>query len=269
MAYSDIRWVVQTNVINKEELNRLEEACRVANVRFVPVLVTPFSEQLPAFEIVPCSIYYGSVNFNNLVYANAAIREGIFFDPDAFTMENYMKQWGAHMINYGATVTSFDELVHANHPDDKLFFIRPDDDNKSFAGEVKRFDEILGWYEQLTALENANITGDTKIVAAEPYNLKFEWRLWIVKGKVVAASRYREYFTLSKQEGCPPAVVAFAEERCKEYTPHDVFVMDICQSGDAFYIVECGCMNAAGFYKADIVAIVRATSEYMSDKCGD
>lgn len=62
-------------------------------------------------------------------------------------------------------------------------------------------------------------------------------------------------------------VVSFAEARCREYTPHDVFVMDICLSGDHYYIIECGCMNGAGFYKADIGEIVKPVSRYFEEVC--
>jgi len=44
-------------------------------------------------------------------------------------------------------------------------------------------------------------------------------------------SKYRHYFKLKKEEGCPDSVVAFAQARCEKYTPHDVFVMDICLWG--------------------------------------
>lgn len=98
---------------------------------------------------------------------------------------------------------------------------------------------------------------------SEPYNIHYEWRLWIVNKKVVAASKYREYFKLRKEEGCPADVVSFAEKRCQEYTPHKVFVMDICLCGDEYFIVECGCMNGAGFYKANIENIVSDVTDYF------
>lgn len=40
--------------------------------------------------------------------------------------------------------------------------------------------------------------------------------------------------------------------------------MDIGQNGDDLYIIECGCMNSAGFYAADIDAIVNAVTEYVA-----
>ena len=80
----------------------------------------------------------------------------------------------------------------------------------------------------------------------------------------MAASTYREDFRLKKVKGCPNEVIQFAQQRCLEYTPHDVFVMDICETGDSLFIVECGCLNSAGFYAADISAIVQSVTDYFS-----
>ena len=64
------------------------------------------------------------------------------------------------------------------------------------------------------------------------------------------------------EEGCPDDVRKFAEDRCKEYTPHDCFVMDICLCGDGYYIIEAGCINGAGFYKSNIDDIIYHLTEY-------
>ena len=58
------------------------------------------------------------------------------------------------MLNYEASVITFKELIDGNnYSPDKSLFIRPNDDSKSFAGEVKWFDEIGNWYENLKQLK--------------------------------------------------------------------------------------------------------------------
>jgi hypothetical protein len=168
------------------------------------------------------------------------------------------------MLNYGARLMTLEELVQEDIDDNKLLFIRPDHDNKSFAGEVKRFAELKKWFTELADADRTDLSHHEKLVVAEPWNIRCEWRCWIVNKKVVAASKYRENFRMKKEAGCPPEVIAFAERRCDEYTPHAVFVMDICLCGDEYYIVECGSMNAAGFYNADIRPIVAAVTAYFA-----
>ena len=191
------------------------------------------------------------------------MRKGLFFDETAFSIQNYLDKWGAHMLNFGSQICTFQELMNNSIENDKLLFIRPNDDSKSFAGEVIRFGEVKEWYDKLSSIANSNLSLNSKIVVSEPYNIQTEWRLWIVGNEVVAASKYREYFRLKKEEGCPTEVISFAGQRCQEYTLSEVFVMDVCQSGNEYYIVECGCMNGAGFYKANIENIVRSVTDYF------
>ncbi|WP_212006520.1 ATP-grasp domain-containing protein [Chitinophaga sp. HK235] len=109
-----------------------------------------------------------------------------------------------------------------------------------------------------------NISAKSRVLVSEPYNIAYEWRLWIVNKKVITASQYRKYFQLNKKPGCPAAVIEFAEARCQEYTPNDIFVMDVCLCGDEYFIVECGCMNSAGFYKGDIERIVKEVTTFFA-----
>lgn len=262
--YNDIQWVIQRNLTSENVFAQLKSACEEIGVGYVEVEIVPFTAELPFFDRSRHSIFYGSTTFNQLVYKDRELNAGLFLSSQTFSIENYFKAWGERMLNYGAFVTSFSEITTRSFPADKLFFIRPDDDSKSFAGEVKRFDEIEAWYKNLQTTQNSQLSGDSKIIVSDPFHIKSEWRLWIVEGKVIAASKYRENFKLQKEKGCPTAVSEFAEERCKEYVPHDVFVMDIGLCGDEYYIIECGCMNSAGFYSADIACIVDKVTAYFS-----
>lgn len=262
--YNNIQWVIQSNLTNKDDLKALVQSCEKIGVPYIEIDIIPFTGQLPDFDQTKLSIFYGSTTMGQLVYKDIYMNPGFFFNHQSFSIENYISKWGRHMLNHGALVTSFRELIQKGYDAEKLLFIRPDDDSKSFSGEVKKFSDIVSWYARLTMFDNISLSLDSKIVVSEPYHLRYEWRLWIVNNKVVTASKYREDFKLKKERGCPQEVIEFAEQRCLEYTPHDVFVMDICETGDNYYIVECGCLNSAGFYQADIGAIVSSVTEYFS-----
>lgn len=263
-TYDNLQWVIQRNLTNTDDLNTLKLGCDKTGVQYTEIDIIPFTDQLPDFSKDKQSIFYGSTTMGQLLYKDRDLYKGYFFDQDSFSIENYFDKWGANMLNHGAMVTSFNELMSKDYETDKLLFIRPDDDSKSFSGEVKKFSEIRSWYERLKQFDNTTLSLNSKIVVSEPYHLRFEWRLWIVNKQVVTASKYREDFRLKKERGCPQEVIQFAEHRCLEYTPHDVFVMDICETGDSYFIVECGCLNSAGFYAADIAAIVNSVTDYFS-----
>lgn len=225
--FNKIQWVVQRNLTSEDVIEEIKQACQRINVDCYDIVIIPFSETLPDFPKNKRSIFYGSTTTMYLVYEDKRINEGLFFNKETFSIENYLNKWGESMLNFGARVLTVGQLNEVKYDKDKLLFIRPNDDSKSFSGEVKRFGEIDAWFEQIKTSEDMDITKDTKIVIAEPYHIESEWRLWIVKGKVVTASKYRENFKLKKEKGCPQTVIDFAEAKCKEYQPHDVFVMDI------------------------------------------
>lgn len=264
ISKKDIYWLLQQNITNAHEYERLQQACMAAGVGYDAIDIIPFTDTLPPVNPSRSYIIYGSITLSRLAVKEPLLQKGVFFDETIFSMENYLSQWGRHMLNAGAGVLTLNDLVKKDIADDKLLFIRPDNDNKSFAGEVKRFAELKQWHAELIAAERTDLSHPEKLIVAEPWNIRYEWRCWIVNKKVVAASKYRENFRLKKEPGCPPEVIAFAEDRCMEYTPHAVFVMDICLCGEDYYIVECGSMNAAGFYHADINQIVVAVTDYFS-----
>jgi hypothetical protein len=260
---ANLQWVVQKNLTSYNDFSALQGACQKLSIHFIGIDVIPFSNKLPDFDPTRKSIFYGSTTFNKLAFEHGKLKEGVFFDPITFSIGRYIKEWGEHMLNYGAILTTYEELMQTEYDPEKMLFIRPDDDGKSFAGEVLKFGDFREWFEQLKMIENSGIARESRIVVGEPFHIGREWRLWCVEKKVIAASQYRNNFKLEKLRGCPKDVVSFAEERCLQFTPHDVFVMDVCETGEELYIVECNCMNAAGFYDANIEAIVSSVTNYV------
>ena len=264
----NIRWIIQNNLIHENDLKEVQNACKDMNVEFEEIIVIPFSSEIPEFKNDDkINIYYGATTLMYNIYHEFNKPVGLFFDEETFSIENYMKHWGQHMLNSDAKVTTFDEFSLENHDDESLWFIRPDADDKSFNGQMKTFKEIKDWFHSFQSFENVILTGKTKIVVGEPYNIKKEWRNYIVDGKVVASSLYRKNFRLNKsRHDVPQDMIDFVEARCKEYMPHKIFAIDIALCGDEYYIIECGCLNSVGFYDADISKIVRSVTEFVSNQ---
>lgn len=258
----NVRWIIQTNLTHENDLREIQAACEKLGVPYEEIKVIPFSPDLPKFTIDDkTNIYYGSTTLMENTYRLLNKPPGTFYDDAKFSMENYLKVWGDHMLNSEARVTTFGEFSRESHPDDSLWFVRPDADSKSFPGDVREFKDLRNWASSFTKFDNAVLDEDTKIIVAPPYNIRKEWRNYIVNGRVVASSLYRKDFRLNKnRHDCPPDMIKFVEDRCAEYAPHKIFVMDIALTGGDYYIIECGCMNAVGLYDADIFAIVEAVS---------
>jgi hypothetical protein len=43
----------------------------------------------------------------------------------------------------------------------------------------------------------------------------------------------------------------------------EVFVIDICLSDQGWKIVECGCVNSAGFYAADLQKLLMSIEDHF------
>lgn len=264
-----VRWIIQNNLINENDTGQMQKACRDLGILYEEVKAIPFSPELPKFTIDETpNIYYGAITFMQNVYEQLNNPTGLFFDPETFTMENYLKHWGEHMLSSEATITTFPKFIMENHEPDSLWFIRPNEDSKAFAGTVMSYKDIRKWAGGIftDSSEVVGITEDTKILVGEPYKIKKEWRNFVVDGKVVTSSRYREEFGLSKSAtDIPDSMIQFIEDRIKEYKPHDVFAIDIGLCGDKYYIIECGCVNSMGFYEIDIFQFIKSISEYVEN----
>lgn len=262
-----VRWIVQNNLVPESELRDIEKTCHKIGADHFEMLVIPFTpfEELPKFPIDKehTNFYFGSTTLMYGVYNNVK-PVGLFFNEN-FSMENYIKVWGEHMLSSEAQITTFEQFSKQSHDKESLWFIRPDADDKSFVGEVKSFEEIVNWSTTFAKYDNVILNEKTKIIVGPPYNLKKEWRNYIVDGKVVTSSQYRENFRLKKTRlNIPQEMLDFVEARCKEYMPHKCFAMDVAYCGDSYYIIECGCLNSVGLYDCDVPKLVEAITAYTS-----
>ncbi|WP_372365684.1 ATP-grasp domain-containing protein [Candidatus Uabimicrobium sp. HlEnr_7] len=256
------RWIVQNNLISKSDLQSIKNACQKLKVSCEEVYVVPFSEKLPQFpQDEKTNIYYGATAFIQEVHSQFSNSPGIFFDENLFSVETCMYHWQKHMLNAEGKITTLEGFSQEDHQPETRWFIRPNADDKSFAGEIICFSEFKEWYKRLI---EQDLDPNTKILVAPPYSIKKEWRNYIVDGTVVASTLYRKNFKLNiSNEESPRQVIDFIEKRCEEYMPHKLFALDIALCGDEYFIIECNCLNSIGFYGADIFTIVKSITKFV------
>ncbi len=267
---NEIGWVVQSNLTSDRYVYvNLVDIFLKHNIPFEFVKVIPFSEELPKFNHERINVFYGSTTFiNNLYKTNQEyILNGVFFNPETFKMDLYLKHWGDLMLNSGGEMTSFKKLLEEDkYADDRLLFIRPNDDSKLFSGQVKSFSEIKNWQKNIGAIKDDLLTEDTAILVAEPYKINKEWRNIIINGKVISSSRYYKDGLLSKSaDDIPKEVIDLCHKACEIFTPHDIFAMDIAETGGEYYILECGCFNSVGFYDLDMEEVILKVNNYIQN----
>lgn len=266
-------WICQNNLGSTEDVQEIQWACEDNGYDFMGVKVIPFSDELPDVPNDVPVVFYGATNWIQAIHRAKRWKPGTFLNEKA-TCSVWIQKYGAKCVNW----------VHLNTKDplyltdpvlmmrvrpfsrDDCVFVRPDKDNKAFAGQVMTFGELEDWKSRMTG--DIEEIGREPIIVAPPTRIRAEWRLFIVNKKVVAATQYKRDGRLDPVQGCPQDVVDMVEEYVNFYVPAPIFVMDACRlyEFDDPMIVEIGCFNSAGFYAADIDAIVYAVSKYCMSK---
>lgn len=156
--------------------------------------------------------------------------------------------------------------------DDRRVFIRPDENDKRFDGQVVHYEQLDGWMASVFGREN-EVDGLCVVSSVEPIDA--EYRLVVAEGKVIASSRYRLDGRLSIERGCPDGAVALVERLARIWEPHPIWIADVAQQRehnirgnppddfrpDRFKLIEIGSVNCAGFYACDLKPIVEKMTE--------
>lgn len=261
----NVVWVVEREgVMESANTGLLREALAACNVPTVSVDPLYFTDDLPEVDggipkgAVP--VYYGSTTLRDKLVA--AGQHGVFFDPVKFSFQALRDAYGENLLNHGSVVTTVGEfLAHTGGDPEELLFIRPTEDSKSLTGAVQTRRE---WIEaiQVSMNNTRGPTPSTPIQVGEPRNIEYEWRMFLVDGRVVSASQYRAHGYLNRSAEVPNRVVQYAKDMARLYQPAKVFVMDVCElSADgSLRVVETNCFNCAGFYAANVSNIVQAVT---------
>lgn len=250
-------WVVQSNLGKEDDLVAMRAAFGSIGLQHLEVKVIPFSDELPDVPTDRPCIFYGATGFVYKAWKSGRWQPCAFFDEEKFRFSHWRKAWSGRLMNEEAETLTLGEFAGSSRPPDSLWFLRPDRDNKAFAGEVIAFSDVKEWADKLSA-GGFTFGTDEPIVVAEPRNIHREWRLFMVDGRASSASQYRDGRRLAVSAGAPAVVRTFAEVRAREFAPARAFVLDVGEvSNGDLKIIEANCINSAGFYAADIEKIIR------------
>ena len=84
----------------------------------------------------------------------------------------------------------------------------------------------------------------------------------MIGGEVVTGSLYKTGSFVYSSDIVDDGALEFCKEMVKIYQLADAFVMDICEVSNGqvseYKIVECGCINSAGFYQCNMQKMINA-----------
>jgi hypothetical protein len=260
-------WIVEEEgTLGSGNTKLLQSALESCNIPTLSVSPKYFTDELPEIEgEVPenaALVYYGSTTLRDKLVT--AGEPGVFFVPSRFTFRALLEEYGEELLNHDSKVLSIRKFLSKGGDPEESLFIRPASDSKSLVGAVQTRAE---WEEAIRISMN-NTRGPsngTLIQVASPKNVEFEWRVFVVAGKAVAASQYRAHGYLNLSPDVPQKVLDYSEQMAEKYQPAEAFVMDVCElSRDgSLRVVETNCMNCSGFYLSDVKEVVLAVTELI------
>jgi hypothetical protein len=255
-----VQWIVQ----EFEDTARLGQTLERLGLDVSFHKVVPFVGELQPEAVVKDRsdvVLFGSYSLRH--YAK---KHGL--EPGVFVLRPFLYEtaWHNHLLNgpdaFVCSVRSLSETFDAL--DHFEYFVRPVDDSKEIAGTVMTRAEIEDLMRSTAALRpeeyiTGSINPDTMLLLSKPRRILREWRNWIIDDKVVTSSLYKLGSRVIYQEGIDPPAQAFLERMIAlnpGYSP--AYVLDVCETNDGYFIVETNCINAAGFYAADLGKLVVA-----------
>lgn len=255
-----MHWILQNNIFAENGWTTMVETLERFDIPHSVHKVVPFvGELIPEPELAhPNVICMGTYSMRHVARRNGW-QPGVF-DLIEQDFEKQKAHWGAHLLNFGSVVTPFRDAAFT----DERMFVRPANDMKHFAGRIFEREEFLDWQRRVCELnldDSGSLTPDTMIQLAVPTVIHAEYRYWIVKGKIVTRSLYKRGDQVFYSDDVDERLDRYVEDRVAEWSPHETFVIDVCDTPDGIRIVEINTLNASGFYAADVQKLVLSLEE--------
>ena len=260
-----MHWVVQENIREEAGYEAFLAALHKHNIEHTIVKVVPFSyETIPDVNPEGPVLVWGSVSLDSV-----AKKKG--WTPGTFLNENsdqriWTEAYGReNMLNSDVEYYEFCSIPKY----EGTRFIRPVDDKKRFNGMVVHTEEIEDWKQKVQALAGdgySRIRPDTMCGVSSVREIAMEWRFFVVDGRVVTGSRYRQWGMLDQRrvESDNTGPLPFAQKMVDKWQPARAFVLDVASVVDEptqYKVIEVNCINSSGFYASDLDAVVSAVDK--------
>ncbi|WP_253261261.1 MULTISPECIES: ATP-grasp domain-containing protein [unclassified Roseobacter] len=255
----NMQWLLQ----DFEDTRKLAEALDELGIPFTWHKVVPFIGELePAPAITDSSsvVMFGSYTLWRYAHSHG-------LKPGVFMIRPFVREdaWHPFLLNGADALFMRLRDISQKLPNDpKLWFMRPVEDSKEEPGKVLSNQEVIALAEKVLALDEVEIPQgslrhDTELMFTKPVRILKEWRLWVVNDEIVTYSLYKEGSRVVYRHELDEDALAFGEQLVNanpSYSP--AYVVDICRTDDGLKMLETNCINAAGFYAAELHRLASA-----------
>ena len=255
-----MHWVLQENIFNEDGFGVLLDTLERFGIPYSEHKVIPFVGDLIPEPSIPDGqnvVVMGS-------YSMSSYADKMGWTPGSFANDNHdfqvqLHHWGDDMVNAAAKVVPFGAVEEQRLP----FFIRPVDDTKSFPGTVMDWGQYCEWRDRVLAIadeDNPLLDRNTMIMVSPLVKIYREYRLWVVDGRIVTASLYKEGTRVRYDDVVEGRVLHYASQFVgpNQWQPARAYCLDIFDTELGLKIGEVNNINSAGLYKADVQELVHA-----------
>lgn len=255
-------WILEQNVFAEVCFDRMVAHLSARSIPYHVVKIVPFVHEIsgPSPVIAPDEkvIIYGSIGIQVLARRNGW-KPGVF---SVCTEEETRTHLGDLYLNADLTRMMISEVASYAATKQDKFFIKPDTDTKEFAGEIMAAESFLPWYDNMRKIGYLE-DHDFPVVLSSPKPLGCEWRVVVVDGKISSYSLYRQWQSVMPEHHILPEVEALVMEAHARFSPAPVYVIDVCQVGDEFKVIEYNAFNSAGLYECEVEKIIDDVTAYV------
>lgn len=248
-----MQWLLQ----EFDDTRRLALALDRLNTPYSWHRVVPFAGDLEPEPLIADSS--AVMLFGSYSLWRYAKKRGLF--PGVFKLEPFVEQeeWRPFLLNGpDADIRILADLPETLEDDGRKWFVRPVEDSKEIAGSVKTSAEILEMARSVLSvpadeIPNGSLRHDTKLMLCEPATILKEWRVWIVDGRVITWSLYKEGDRVIHRHEIDDDARAFAKSMADRHPGYArAYVIDVCRTREGLRLIETNCINSAGLYAADL-----------------
>ena len=273
-----MHYIIQENVFKEQNYDLLLKTIDKLKLDYTIVRIFPFVDKIVDIKTIPDHNYNvddlidfepptkNVFVFGAIKLARVASSKG--WNPGSMMNSNhdfmvYREHYENNLLNYDSEILKISENIKWNND---VKFIRPTKDTKSFTGNTftqKEWEETIEHY--LHNYRSESFNENTEIQVSTPKKIQKEIRFWVVNGKIITGSQYRLGNSTIYDNFYEDESFEFAQKMVDKYQLADAFVIDVCLHNDEWKIVECGCINCAGFYKSDIQKMLMEVDNFFNN----
>lgn len=190
--------------------------------------------------------------------------------PGVFRIRPFVQEatWASFLLNGpDARFITLRDVPEKLADDGTDWFLRPVEDSKEEPGRVRSAEDIIALAHKVLTLNEEDIPQgslrhDTALMLSKPQRILKEWRIWVVANEIVTYSLYKEGARVVYRQEIDSDAFSFAQQMT-EINPSyaTAYVMDICRTTEGLKLLETNCINAAGFYAADLMKLAMAIED--------